>query len=70
MTRPLDLVETVCARCGTICTAYLQPATDHEPGQWGVESEGFEPAVCPECGAELVGRGTPEPHALGAHPLR
>ena len=68
MTLQPDLVEVACVRCGTICTAYLKPAVDHEPERWCAESGGPEPALCPECGAELMSDPELEPHVLGAHP--
>jgi len=66
MTHPPDLVEIVCARCGTISTAYLRPNLDHEPEPWQ-GGEGVAFPVCPECGAE-PGNRLLEPSVLGAHP--
>ena len=37
MTLQPDLVEVACVRCGTVCTAYLKPAVDHEPERWCAE---------------------------------
>ena len=68
MTHPPDLVEVVCERCGTVCTAYLQQAVDHEPEHWCADGGGPEPALCPECGAVLEADGAPGLHVLGAHP--
>ena len=68
MTRQPDLVEVVCVRCGTVCTAYLQESADHAPDRWGAEGEGLAVTVCPECGAALGADGLLQPDVLGAHP--
>jgi len=68
MTRQPDLVEVVCVRCGTVCTAYLQDSTDHAPDRWSAEGEGLVATVCPECGAALREGGLLQPDVLGAHP--
>ncbi len=68
MTRQPDLVEVVCVRCGTVCTAYLQESADHAPDRWSAEGEGLVATVCPECGAALREGGLLQPDVLGAHP--
>ena len=68
MTRQPELVEVVCVRCGTVCTAYLQESVDHAPDRWSAEGEELAATVCPECGAALRADGLLQPDVLGAHP--
>jgi len=70
MTRPPDLVEVVCARCGTVFTTYLRPTVDRELEPWSDESGRPAMAACPECGAELGHDDALEPHVVGPHPSR
>lgn len=70
MTQQPDLVEVVCVRCGTVCTAYLYPTADHGPeSQRGEEGEATT-GVCPECGARLSGDEEIAFDVLGSHPAR
>lgn len=72
MTRPPDLVEIVCSRCGTVYTTYLRPTVDREleSGPWGEEGVSPATAACPECGAALGHDDALEPHPVGPHPSR
>ncbi len=64
MTHPPELVEVVCSRCGTVTTAYLQPAVARELEPWNREGGGPVRAACPECGAQLGHGGGLEPHVV------
>jgi hypothetical protein len=70
MTRPPDLVEAVCARCGTVYTTYFRPTVNRELEPWSDEGGSVTPAACPECGAALGHDDALEPHVIGPHPSR
>ena len=51
MTRQPELVEAVCARCGTVYTTFYRPQLGLELEPWtGEEIEQATAAACPECG--------------------
>jgi len=70
MTRQPELVEVVCVRCGTVCTAYLHESADHAPDRWSADGEELVATICPECGAALDADALLQPNVLGAHPSR
>jgi hypothetical protein len=70
MTQQPDLVEVVCVRCGTVCTAYLHQTSDHRPESWRGEEGDAPVGVCPECGARLSEDEEVAFDVLGAHPAR
>ncbi len=70
MTRPPDLVEVVCPRCGTVYTTELRPTVDHEPESWNDDSGAPGTPTCPECGAATGREQAREPHVVGPHPAR
>jgi uncharacterized C2H2 Zn-finger protein len=70
MTRPPDLAEVVCPRCGTVYTTELRQTVDHEPESWSDESGSPAAPTCPECGATVGHEKALEPHVVGPHPSR
>ena len=68
MTRQPDLVEVVCVRCGTVCTAYLQESADHAPDRWSAEGEGLAVDRLPGVRGRARADGLLQPDVLGAHP--
>jgi DNA-directed RNA polymerase subunit RPC12/RpoP len=67
MTRQPELVEAVCARCGTVYTTFYRPRLELELEPWTEEKiEQAATAACPECGSQ----DSLETLIVGPHPAR
>jgi len=68
MTHPPELVEMVCARCGTVFTTYRTPVAVHDLEPWSGRAADAS-MTCPECGAR-AGANDVIQGQIGPHPSR